>query len=586
MPLSSSRRRACDPRRSAWVWAGAVALGPLLAAVSGAAGDRVRDERAWFPDRPIAWLEHDDQDVTGTLAPTHLQDQPNTLILRDSVAGEVDRYLALDPGRPAQDVNALDEVPCSTWFCPRNHLMPMSPEAVAAGPPAAVPPRPPLRIIKGKDEGASAGFQVKDADGRRYMLKMDPAGHLGLLTGAEMIGERIFHAAGYNVPGAFLLDLAPSDLALDPQATFRLFGVQKRPLTASRVREVLASAAHLPDGRIRAVLTPWIGGQILGGFDMIGRRADDPNDRIAHEHRRSLRASWVPFAWLGEVDPGSVNTLDTVVTDQGRRFVRHYFIDFGADLGSFSTRAKGPHEGSEHIVEVGRTLGALASLGFYRRPFQDDRNAWTDSLERHAALGWFAVEGFDPDEYRSRVKVPAHMRRTARDLYWGAKVVTSFSDAQLGAVVGSARLPPRDAAYLVHALAVRRDIIGRRYLRAVTAVERPEVSAGPDGPGVCFEDLAIARGYAAPRELRYRVQVTDGLGGVLAEEELPARQDQTCVPLAAASGPGSGYRIVRVVAALTGTAGTPGLARPAWIHLRWRPAEGRFVVVGLEREDG
>ena len=126
---------------------------------------------------------------------------------------------------PAEDVNAADEVPCSTWFCARNHLHPMSLEEIAAGPPA-VAPVPPFTITKGKDQGAATGFQVKDANGRKFMLKFDPAGHLGLATAAEMIGNRLFHAAGYNVPGAYLVEIDRAELQVDPRATFKLYHVR------------------------------------------------------------------------------------------------------------------------------------------------------------------------------------------------------------------------------------------------------------------------------------------------------------------------------------------------------------------------
>ena len=89
-----------------------------------------------FPDRPVAWQEHDDGDVARPPADTDLVDQDVTLVLRDSLAGEVDYHLTREGRRPARDVNALDEVPCSTWFCPRNHLQAMSPAEVAIGPPA------------------------------------------------------------------------------------------------------------------------------------------------------------------------------------------------------------------------------------------------------------------------------------------------------------------------------------------------------------------------------------------------------------------------------------------------------------------
>src|SRR6185369_4801099 len=199
--------------------------------------------------------------------------------------------------RPALDINALDEVPCSTWFCPRNHLHPMTPGEVAAGPPAPAP-RLPLRITKGKDQGAASGFQAVDAANHRFMVKLPPEGHLGMIAAGETIGARAFHAAGYNVPGAFVVDLRAQDLTVDPDASFNLFGVEKRPLTEARVREMLAGVAHHPDGRLRALAVPWIPGRIMGSFDMMGVRPGDPNDRIPHQHRRSLRASWVLFAWL------------------------------------------------------------------------------------------------------------------------------------------------------------------------------------------------------------------------------------------------------------------------------------------------
>jgi hypothetical protein len=562
-------------------WMRALLLLLLLGPRDGAAADG-RAPR-WFADRPVAWLEHDDSDVAAPPRPTELQEWDGTLLLRDSLAGEIERVLSLEEQRPALDVNAIDEVPCSTWFCPRNHLRPMSAAEVAAGPPVA-PPRLPLRIVKGKEDGASPGFQVLDADQRRFMLKLDPKDHLGLTTGAEVVGNRIFHAAGYNVPNAFPVDLGPQDLVLDPEATYRLYRVQKRPLPAQRVQAILATAARDPAGRVRGVAVPWIPGQILGGFDMQGRRADDPNDRIPHQHRRSLRASWVLFAWLQVLDPSSINSLDSYVEEGGRRFVRHYFIDFGCAFGSATVGVKGPHQGGEHLIEVGRTLAALTSLGLYRRPFQDRRTEWERTVAAYPEVGWFVADGFDPDLYRSNRKVPSHVRRTDRDLYWGAKLVTSFTDQQIAAAVAQARFPGAAAAYVEHGLRVRRDIIGRRYLRAMTAVEAPVV--GADGGSVCFQDLAIARGYAAAGEVRYSALVNDGRGTRLLAERRQAAGPRTCLPIAARP-TGTGYRIIEVTARLDGGAGIASRdeAKATRIHLRWRSREQRFVVVGLERDE-
>jgi len=569
-------RRGTDPRRLR-LFAG---LAVLAASAPRAAA---AEDGRWFADRPVAWFEHDDASISTKPQPTDLEDLDTTLIIRDGLAGEVERVLSLEGASPARDVNAADEVPCSTWFCPRHHLHPMTPAQIAAGPPAA-PPVLPFTITKGKDEGAATGFQVVDARGKRFMLKLDPEKHFGMSTAGELVGYRVFHAAGYNVPGAFHIDVPPDQLRLGPKATFKLFKVRKVPLTMQRVQAQLAHVARLPDGRFHAVAVPWVGGEPLGGFDLIGRRVDDPNDRIPHQHRRSLRATWVLYAWLSVMDPSAINTIDSIVEEGGRRFIRHYHFDFGCAFGSATAHPQTPHQKGEFPVEVGRSLRALFSLGLYHRPFQDQRDQWTQMVGRYRAVGDFPADDFDPDSFRTNRKLPTHVRMTDRDAYWGAKIVTSFTDADLDALMGEAALPSPDAEYARHALAVRRDILGRRYLRAVAAVEEPAVSA--DGASVCFRDLAITRGYAQPREATYQVAVSDGFDHRLLASDVSPPGPLTCVPIAAAP-VGSGYRVVSVSTRLTGGAGTPDrdTTKASRIHLRWREAERRFVVVGLERDE-
>ena len=541
------------------------------------------EDARWFADRPVAWFEHDDAPITNNPRPTDLENLDITLLIRDNLAGEIERVLSLEGATPARDVNAADEVPCSTWFCARNHLHPMTPAEIAAGPPVD-PPVLPFTITKGKDEGAATGFQIVDARGKKFMLKLDPEKHLGMSTSGELVGYRVFYAAGYHVPGAFHVDVPLDQLHLSPKATFKLFKVRKMPLTMDRVQAQLAHVARLPDGRLHAVAVPWMPGDALGGFDLIGRRDDDPNDRIPHQHRRSLRADWILFAWLSNVDPSAMNTLHSVVTEDGKRFVRHYHFDFGCAFGSATVHPQTPHQKGEFPIEVGRSLRALFSLGLYHRPFQDQRDEWKRMVAYYPALGDFRAEDFDPDTFRTNRKLPTHIRMTERDAYWGAKIVTSFTDPDLDALVAESALPSPDADYARHALAVRRDIIGRRYLRAMAAVEEPTVAA--DGGSVCFRDLAITRGYAQAWEARYQIAVTDGLGHRLLASEVGPAGPQTCVPFAP-SPVGSGYRVVSVSTRLAGGAGRPerGVSKASRIHLRWREAESRFVVVGLERDE-
>jgi hypothetical protein len=165
---------------------------------------------------------------------------------------------------------------------------------------------------------------------------------------------------------------------------------------------------------------------------------------------------------------------------------------------------------------------------------------------------------------------------TDRDAYWGAKVVTSFTDAQLTAVVDAAQLDADDAAYVARALRVRRDVIGRRYLTAMTAVEAPAVVVVAGVPSVCFDDLAIARGYAEAPRVRYHVQIADDRGRRLVDGMAAAQGARTCVAAPAIAG---GYRVMAIGAELAGEDGTWRAAKVSRIHV----AGGH--VVGLERDE-
>ncbi len=371
-----------------------------------------------FADRPVAWSEHDDEDVPRAPKPSDLGSRRVAIGLFDLLIREVDRALSIEWRRPADDVNALDEVPCSTWFCPRNHLEArLTPEAVARGPPAAAKPVLPLTIRAGNEAAAEFGFDVIDAAGRPYRLKFDPPGHPGLATGAEAVAQRLFWAAGYNTPGAFVIELGSADLPIADGATILHHGYQRRPFTAAALGRILAHVARTPDGRIRAVAVATPPGTAIGAFDFTGRRDDDPNDRIPHQHRRSLRASLVLAAWTGAAVMSAADTQDVWVAGDRRRFVRHYFRDFSATFGASWVDLKGPWQGEERILDLSRQVKALVLLGLSRRSWQGRRDDWEAAQREAPALGWFAGESWRPGEFRTAWPLPAYVRMTDRDGY-------------------------------------------------------------------------------------------------------------------------------------------------------------------------
>src|SRR5215510_678372 len=111
-------------------------------------------------------------------------------------------------------------------------------------------------------------------------------------------------------------------------------------MTWKDVEEIVRTISHHKDGSFRGVASRTIEGEIIGPFRYEGTRGDDPNDIVAHENRRDLRGLYVFAAWLNNTDSRAGNTLDSIVEENGVRFIRHHLIDFGSSLGSDGDRPK------------------------------------------------------------------------------------------------------------------------------------------------------------------------------------------------------------------------------------------------------
>jgi hypothetical protein len=538
----------------------------LIVLLAAACGTSLRP----FVDRPVAWAEHDDEDMPRPPDSSGVSAARVAIGMLNLLVREVDRVLSVEWRRPADDVNALDEVPCSTWFCPRNHLGEgLAPAAIAAGPPDATRPVLPLRIISGNEDGAERGFDVIDGADRRFRLKFDPVGFPGLATSAEAVAHRLFWAAGYNTPGAFVMKVIPDDLQIAPGTITLRHGYEPRLFTLTLLAGILAKVAITPEGTIPAVAVAVPRGKAVGAFDFIGQRDDDPNDRIPHQHRRSLRASRVLAAWIDAATMSAGDTQDYWVEEGGRHFIRHYFMDFSSTFGAAWNNIKGPWQGEEQLFELSNSLQRLLTFGVYRRDWQEERRVWEASVRVSPAVGWFPSQGWSPEEFTTVFPLPAHSRMTDRDGYWGAKIVTSFTDDQIHAAVSAGGYRPDDAARLEDALRARRDAIGRYWLTRLSAIERPEISA--DGKTLCVYNAAIERRAARVGGVLYGLLA----GGT--QHWQPADGIRTCLAMPQIDGP---YAVVTVLSRVEGV-----FVRAARLHLAWRADEGHFVVAGFERDE-
>jgi hypothetical protein len=500
--------------------------------------------------------------------------------------------LAFEHPGEAANVNSLDEIPSSSWFENRIGLRAMTPEEARIGACGQGPRldgnRGPWKVTAAKPDGANPGFFVTAPDGTRYLLKMDSHYQPERATTADVVGSKLFHAAGYYTPCNEIVTFPRSVLAIAPGASRKDDVGADVPITMADVNKVLEAAIELPDGTLRASASRFVPGQPLGPFRYEAVRADDPNDVIPHQDRRELRAARLFSAWVNHFDAREQNSLDVWVKDEGgRQYLRHYLVDWGDTLGSIWDKEEISRRlGHSGYADFDHIAVDLFTLGLYPRPWH--RAVRT---ERYRTFGYFTARDFSPRDWRAGYPNPAFERMTARDGLWAARILARISDEHLRAVVSAGHLSdPADAEYLIRTLAERRDRIVAQYLDGRSPLTRFMLvrrHPGELAQSLCFEDDAIRTGLAVPAATRYQVSAAGSSAGSFAFTPDPTHPHRSCIrlPLGAvrpadAAGPAAAdddprrYQVVEIATA------AGGVIR---VHLYdLGPARG-FQIVGLER---
>jgi hypothetical protein len=549
----------------------------LLLAVA-AAGLVACARPARFADRAILWRDPDDAPVPlpKRRPPTgdgRIWPGANNAIFRPA-----ERLFTVDYGLEAANVNALDEVPTSSWYedprrDPEHPNAPpraLSAEAMLRGARTEEVAQPPFVIDSTLGGGSAVGFVVEDATGRRFALKLDPAGHAGLVTGPDAVATRLAWASGWRVPADDLIELSRDQLRVRPGATKLTSYGRHVPLAEGELEALLGRCVRNADGRYRAVASRWIAGHILGPMSWRGRDPSDANDRYAHENRRDLRGFGVFAAWVDDVDVIENNTLDSYVGEPGRGHVLHYQLDVGGSFGTFSGRQAHYWMGDQSYFQPGRIIGSFLTAGFV--PYRWEDRGWQRRrralLEEYPEFGGYSAHHFDPRAWRPIVDIPAFVRQTRRDRYWGAKRIAAFSREELQAAVAAGGYRPQAANYLAETLWLRRVRIARDAFAETAALDHVAVV----GERLCFVDLWVRAALGGGDATEYRArQDRRDLGWVRGA----APDGSVCVSL-----PGSddGYRVVTLAARRPGERHFgPGVDVHLAIH------GGRARVIGLVR---
>lgn len=469
----------------------------------------------------------------------------------------VSRFFAVDPGGESSNVNALDEVPSSSWFTNRIGVpsVTRTPDEVANGncdaPLDVDGPDGSWLIDQGKENGANPGFRVRVPGRGKVLLKADLAEQPERATAATAIGTRLFHAVGYNAGCDRVIYIRRSILKLKEGLTYTDNSGVTRPFGEKQLARMLDGAARRGD-RFRLAASHWLPGRSLGPFEYTGTRPDDPNDVIPHEDRRELRGQRVLAAWVNHFDSREQNSMNTWVStnaedpDASPGYIKHWIIDLNDLFGSeWDWESLTKRIGFSYYFDGGDIFQDFVSLGIPKRPW--------DRVQRSAVgdiFAYFESDVFEPDDWKPGYQNPAFLRMTERDAAWMARIIARITPEHVAALVRVGDFTEkRHADYLLRVLLARRHKILARYFAKLSPITDIEVR----GTSICGLDLARATRTYHPTQFHYTAR--SFAGDRLEESATPPVTTNdgglVCVELAGLHPVKPGYRVLRIANGVT-----------------------------------
>jgi hypothetical protein len=537
-----------------------------------------------FPPRAPLWRDDDRHPFAAQLEPYYSPHDWDRF--EKSFVRPVSEFFAMRPHGEARNVNAVDEVPDSSWFENRLGRLALSAEELAAGPciPGQLDVSGPWTVVGAKPDGATPGFVFETRRGQRYVAKVDGTSGSTRASVADVLGSRIYHAAGYRVPCYAIVYFDASVLKIEDGAEAENEVGQEIPLTPAHLGAVLGKALRAPDGRHRAAISVYLEGRPLGPWRYHGLRRGDRNDIIQHEDRRELRASRLLAAWTDHGDQREGNTLSMWrETDGQRGYVMHHLIDFSDCFGSIwggSVQAA-RRRSHDYWIDPRTILADFFTLGLIERPWDREElgplGLW---------LGYYAVDSFDPEGWRSRYPNPAFVRMTERDAAWMARIIARLTPSHLEQMLDQGLAQPELRHELQKTLLGRRRKILERYLLKLSPLANPTLRVDAEGQWLCATDLSVTAGVVGPRSYRARFLGDERAGHVAFRLGSKARPCVLLPKVEAASRARPAYLVLEVASERSLDPPRPA-ATPAAIRFHlYTWGRGQWLTAGIERLDG
>lgn len=387
---------------------------------------------------------------------------------------------------PARDVNIYDEVPNSSFYTNRHEASRLSADALTAGKttPAGVNFSGKMEVIGGRFEDARPSFIVKDSSGQSFLLKFDAFSAPELLTSAEVIANRFYHALGYNVVEETIVTHDADQIFVSPGTRVVDSSGFNRAMSSEKLQQLLLSVPRTEKGQLRMVIRKTLPSEKVQSFSFHGKNSESA---FPGKNLRSVRALRVFASWLNQDGLYEGNTA-AVQEDGG---LKYYLLNFDTALGAGGEGAKPPMYGHEHFIDYGESTKAFFTLGLWEKPWQKRWDEAGQQSHPSLAIGYFDNKYFDPAKYKPELPYYAFKDLTRADGFWAAKKIAAFSDDDIRAVVKAGKLTnPDDESYIANTLIERRNMIVNYWFNQATPLEDFSVS----GDELRFKDLASASG--------------------------------------------------------------------------------------------
>jgi hypothetical protein len=275
-----------------------------------------KQQRRFFPDDPI-WREPMTQDVKNAVRyePDLAYQTIENLFWRPG-----DKVL----GQRAKNVNTVDEVPDGPYFVNRAGRIPLTPAIVARGANTSDGPAPgKWTVVSAKSDGVTPGFTIRDSANQLWFIKFDPAGWRGMATGSEIVAAKLFWAVGYHTAEYHIAQLVPSNLIISKDTRITPPGEMARGMNQGDITWLLSRADRDPRRVMRVILSKGTPGRPVGRIRVSRHSRRRPQRCRPTRASAELRGYFVFAAWLNHVDAKGINSLSSLITENGRSFIRN-----------------------------------------------------------------------------------------------------------------------------------------------------------------------------------------------------------------------------------------------------------------------